>query len=282
VRVVLVTGNGLTHRYMANRLLDSGIPLVGIVVDHGKVASPTAKLKRIWRRYTVGQIAGRICLKGLREAWRDDKSRDDQLTRVLGKQNCQEFKRPTLVHSVFGINTDASMRVVSALDPDVLLVFGTGIVGDRITRLARTIALNAHTGLSPHYRGAECAFWPLHNAEPHMLGATVHECTQQIDGGSIFATGKPTLEADDRMHAVYGRCVVVAADLYIRVVRGLLQGGSERWTQNLSVGREYKANMHGLRAELRVRRLVKRGLIRRYVQSTGRNRNNQADTKDPS
>ena len=269
MRVALITDQGLAHRYMANRLLLAGIPLVAIIVDHGRLTSPTARLKQIWRRYSLGQICGRIVLKMLRRAWRDNENQNEQLTRVFGPENCHEFNQPALVQNVFGINTVEGVCAVRALNPDVILVFGTGIVANKILGLARTIALNAHTGLSPYYRGAECAFWPLHNGEPHMLGATVHECTQKIDGGDIFATSRPELEAADCIHTVYGRCVVTAADLYIRVVKDLLQGHLEGLPQELSIGQEYKAYMHGLRAELRARRLIKAGLIRRYVQSLG-------------
>jgi methionyl-tRNA formyltransferase len=265
MRIVLITGQGTAHRYMANRLA-AEIPLVAIVVDQGPPVSPTARVKRLWRRYTLRQIVGRICLRALRIAWRDGQRMQEQLRRVFGSENPSEFKHHALVQHVSGINTAEGYRVVSALNPDTLLVFGTGIVGGRILRLARTIALNVHTGLSPYYRGAECTFWPLHNGEPHMLGVTVHECTQRIDGGDIYATGRVKLEADDCMHAVYGRCVVTAADLYIRVVKDLLRGHLDRTPQELSIGHEYRAHMHGLRAELKVRRMIKAGLIRRYVQ----------------
>jgi methionyl-tRNA formyltransferase len=190
--------------------------------------------------------------------------------RVFGVENCSEFSHGALVVRVPGINSAEGYRLVQELRPDILLVFGTGIVADRILESARLLALNAHTGLSPHYRGTECTFWPLYNGEPHMLGATIHECTRHIDGGDIFATGRPRLETDDCVDTVYARCVVVAADLYVRVVNDLVRGRLDRRPQDLRIGREYKAHMHGLRAELKVRRMMRAGLIRRYVEGPDR------------
>ena len=97
---------------------------------------------------------------------------------------------------MFGINTPDSVRLVEQLDPDILLVFGTGIVGKAVLSKAKRIALNMHTGISPYYRGCDCAFWPLYNREWDMVGATVHECTQDVDGGRIFAYWKGLPPAD--------------------------------------------------------------------------------------
>jgi hypothetical protein len=48
-------------------------------------------------------------------------------------------------------------------------------------------------------------------------------------------------------------------------VKELLAGRLEGQPQDLQIGREYRAADHGLRAELRARRAIRGGLIRRYV-----------------
>jgi methionyl-tRNA formyltransferase len=149
----------------------------------------------------------------------------------------------------------------------VILVYGTGIVGGKILSLARKIALNMHTGVSPYYRGADCAFWPLHNRELHMLGATVHECTKEVDGGRIFGITRAQLSAADGLFCVLARCVVAGADLYAAKVRELTEHGLDGVTQDFSIGTEYKAHMRGLRAEWKVRQDIKAGLIRNFVES---------------
>ena len=265
MQIVLITGKSAQHRYLANRL-SRDLPLAAIIVDHGKPTTWANRLKRIWKRYTLRQIAGRACLTLLRHAWGDGARKEARLHSVFGAESA-EFCRPDLLQHVRGINTPEGIRTIGALNPDLLLIFGTGIVGNRVLSLARRIALNVHTGLSPCYRGADCAFWPVHNEEPHMLGATVHECTQNVDGGKIFATGHPQLHSDDCLFSVFARCVVTGADLYVRVVKRMMEGEMEGWLQDLSTGREYKAADRGLRAELRARRLIRKGLMRCYVEA---------------
>jgi methionyl-tRNA formyltransferase len=172
---------------------------------------------------------------------------------------------PGLVSRVHGINSPEGQRFVSFLRPDVILVFGTGVVKENVLSLARHVALNLHTGISPYYRGADCAFWPLHNNELHMLGATVHECTMQLDGGKIFGTARASLQADDDLYSIFARCLSDGSDLYVRAVKDLIAGRLEGIPQDLSVGREYKAVMRNVKADLKVRRQLRAGLVRRYV-----------------
>jgi methionyl-tRNA formyltransferase len=263
MRLVLVTGDGLEHKYVANKFA-AAIELAGIVVDEGVSGG---RLRKLWKRYTVGQLISRAVLKLLAKLRRDEDVRHDRLVKTLGEENCSSFSVPELVTRVHGINSKEGVRVVSSLQPDVILVFGTGVVRERILSLARNVALNLHTGISPYYRGADCTFWPLHNHELHMLGATIHECTMQLDGGRIFAIGQASLQEDDDLYSVVARCLIIGADLYVKAAKDLIAGRLEGSLQDLSVGREYKVVMRNMRADMKVRREIKKGLIRRYVVS---------------
>jgi methionyl-tRNA formyltransferase len=105
----------------------------------------------------------------------------------------------------------------------------------------------------------------LHERQPEWLGATVHECTSAIDGGAIYGTTRASLESDDGTGAVFARCVVAGADLYEKVVRQILEGTAVAHPQDLRTGSEYRASMRSWRAELRVDRLLKEGLVRDFV-----------------
>jgi methionyl-tRNA formyltransferase len=265
-RVIVITGDGLEHHYVTNKLA-AKIPLAGIVVDHGKPVRTSEKIRRYFRRYTVFQLLSRVWLALLRKVWGSSANRQQALLSVFGRENCLEFLRPELLHHVHGINTPDGVRTVASLEPDVILVYGTGIVGGKVLSLARTLALNMHTGISPFYRGCDCAFWPLYNQELHMLGATVHECVKDVDGGRIFATTGIKLQAKDDLFAVFARCVDAGADLYVLKTQELLEHGLVGAPQDLSIGKEYMAVMRDARAERKVRGLVRTGMIRRYVES---------------
>jgi methionyl-tRNA formyltransferase len=110
-----------------------------------------------------------------------------------------------------------------------------------------------HTGISPYYRGAACAFWPIHEGEPEKVGATVHECTSAIDGGEIYMTAQAPLFRGDGVHAVFARAAKVGADCYARVVDDAIHDRLAGRSQDLSEGREFRGAMRSLVAEVLTR-----------------------------
>jgi methionyl-tRNA formyltransferase len=265
-RILVITGDGLEHHYVTNKLA-AKIPLAGIIVDHGKVLGRVEKVRKYFRRYTLLQLLSRARLAFLRRVWGGRKPHRQALLSVLGPENCAAFQRPELLHHVHGINTPEGISAVASFQPDVILVYGTGIVGGKVLSQARKLALNMHTGISPYYRGCDCAFWPLYNEELNMVGATVHECVKEVDGGRIFGIARARLHADDNLFSVFARAVVAGADLYVRKVQELIEHELAGTPQDFSMGKEYKAIMRDARAEKKVRTSIRAGMIRRYVES---------------
>ena len=264
MNIVLITADNLEHVYVANKLA-AEIPLKAIVVDHGRPVSFIANLRRLYRKYTFAQLTSRAHMALMTKIWRDDLVGRRSMIAAYGPENCLEFSCPALLRHIHGINTAEGLTVVSSLAPDIMLIYGTVLVGSKILSLARRVALNMHTGISPYYRGADCAFWPLHNEELDRIGATVHECTRDIDGGRIFGIQKAKLHADDDVFSVFSRSVIAGAELYAKTVCKLMAEKIQGTPQDLSLGREYRAYMRNVRAERKVRRAVKKGSIRRYV-----------------
>ena len=195
--------------------------------------------------------------------------RHSDLARVLGDP---KFPENSKIYRTEGINSTETQSLLRMISPDILCVYGTYIVSDATLSTA-PVALNLHTGISPRYRGADCDFWPLYEKELNWIGATVHMCTSDIDGGSIYRTKLATLEPEDGIGAVFGRCVITGSALYKAVVQDLISLREVKpIPQDLSAGREYRVAMRGWLAEMLVMRSVSDGLIREYVRSDHRRR----------
>lgn len=139
------------------------------------------------------------------------------------------------------------------LAPDVLAIYGTGIIPDNVLSQAGTVALNMHTGLSPWYRGVSCAFWPLRDMRPDMIGATVHECTSNVDGGLIYAREAAVLQPNDDLHAIFARAVEVGTRAYVDTIGQLQSGGLNGAAQDLDEGQEFRGMQLGIVSELLIR-----------------------------
>lgn len=266
MRLVLLTGEDYEHCYVANKLADA-YALVRIIVDKGKPRSGFGRVRYLLRQYTLGQVLHRMVSKTISVVCWDVERRRRAMFRLLGQKNCERHLHKDIITYVRGLNAPLCYETIRDLKPDVILVYGTTIVKDKILALASRLAINMHTGISPYYRGAGCAFWPLYYEELDKIGATIHECTSEIDGGLIYEVGQAKLQADDSLFSVFARCVETGTELYIKVVGDLEAGRLQGRPQQLELGREYKAAMKSWWHEMTVRQKIRRGLIRDYVTS---------------
>lgn len=260
-KLVLLTWQDLEHRYIANRLC-AEFSIERVIVD--------AKIrKRNWRRMLKAG-PGPFLSKFLRVLYLrtigDDKKRALALQEVLGKSLTEDFTCPEALQKVDGINSEECAAILDEIKPDAILVYGTAVVRDHILRKAQSLCLNLHTGMSPDYRGTACTFWPVVESRLHLLGATIHECTSDIDGGQIFAVQQTQIHANDGLHHLFARCVQTGGDLYLKVVADFLDKKLTGVPQDRSVGREYLGSELTLGAEWKARRLIRQGIVADYLK----------------
>lgn len=118
---------------------------------------------------------------------------------------------PVLAVARGDTNTELVADWVRALEPDVLLLYGCGIVRAPLLDLYPGRAVNIHLGLSPYYRGHATNFWPLVNGEPECVGATVHVATLGVDAGGILRQARPAMNSDDGSHDIGCKALVAGA-----------------------------------------------------------------------
>ena len=267
MRILVITRDGFEHNYVTNLLCDQ-LPILAVILDHGKKQTRIEKAKSVLSRYSLFNLIWRSFGKFVSIVSMDSTQTRQAAFRILGKENC--FLRasvPTI--SVAGLNNEETLLKIRALEPDLLLVYGTGIVGRRLLKLPKYGSLNMHTGVSPFYRGADCAFWPLFNRDLNMLGATVHDCTSDVDGGGIHAVRRVKLEENDNLFSVFFRTVKEGAEIYLETVqRFVINGVSQGMKQDFDQGREYRAVMKSWWKVLQVKRMIRNGLIRKFVTNS--------------
>ena len=257
--VVLIGAEQVPHRYVARTLAQ--LDNVSIVIAK---QPPRRLVKRVSRAAKRPWVAvSRKLLKLALRVTGESARRQADLTRVLGDPTIPPNVR---VYKTAGVNSPETQSVLRKLAPDILCVYGT-LIASRATLSIAPLALNLHTGMSPRYRGADCEFWPVYEGELNWIGATVHRCTSDVDGGAIYRTEAAMLEPDDGLGAVLGRCVVTGSRLYRTVVQDLVSMQEVKTLpQDLSEGREYKSAMRGWFGEIRVMRSINRGSIREYAE----------------
>lgn len=268
MRLVVLTGEGAEHRYVARRL-GAAFPgeLAAVVVARTHAPTLRQRIGRYARRYTVRQIASRVVARAYAAATRKAHRRAATAARLLpGPGTIEGAVPPEAVRVVASHNGAECLALVREIQPDVIAVYGTAMIRRPMMELASRAILNMHTGLSPWYRGSDSTFWALHNEEPELVGVTVHVLDPGIDSGAVIATARPPITADDDEDSLFCKSVLAGTDLYVAAIRDAAAGTLRADPQPAGMGREYRFVDRTVAAERRVERLVARGLLRRFAE----------------
>ena len=117
----------------------------------------------------------------------------------------------------------AGVQAVAALDPDLLVHAGAGIIRQPLLDASRLGMVNAHMGILPSYRGMNVTEWAAFNGDP--IGCTVHLIDQGIDTGDIILVRPVTADGVDDIAEL--RAIVDAAQIELlgEVVRYVAMTG---------------------------------------------------------
>lgn len=110
------------------------------------------------------------------------------------------------------LNGHSVREFVRARAPKLLLSYGVHKLATETLDAAPGYRWNIHGGLSPWYRGVITHFWPSYLLEPQMTGMTLHETTNDIDGGALVHQTKAPLVRGDGLHDLACRAVSAFAE----------------------------------------------------------------------
>jgi folate-dependent phosphoribosylglycinamide formyltransferase PurN len=88
------------------------------------------------------------------------------------------------------VNSQECREILADLNPRVVIVNGTRIIGKQTLKAVSSAFINTHHGITPRYRGAHGAYWALYNNDRENCGVTVHLVDEGIDTGNIIAQAR--------------------------------------------------------------------------------------------
>ena len=154
MRAIVLTSTFRRHLFVANRVAE-GCDLAGVWQEE-KTFKP--------ERY-ANDAADEDVIQ------RHFAARDDSEAQYFASDAVLRLK-PGVVHrkvASCGCSEPSEVALMAAARPDVVLVFGTGILRQPLLSTFDGRVINIHLGLSPYYRGAGTNFWPLVNREPEYV-----------------------------------------------------------------------------------------------------------------
>tara|TARA_B100001250_G_scaffold57502_1_gene44613 strand:+ start:963 stop:1766 length:804 start_codon:yes stop_codon:yes gene_type:complete len=72
------------------------------------------------------------------------------------------------------------------IKPDLMLLFGTPIIDERIFNIPKYGTINFHSSMLPYYKGSMVEFWQLYNSDYRYCGVSIHFVDKNVDSGNII------------------------------------------------------------------------------------------------
>ena len=126
--------------------------------------------------------------------------------------------------SIGSVNSELCRRVLKELDPKVIAVYGTRIIGKQTLAAVAAPFINYHAGITPKYRGQHAAYWAQVEHDHDHSGVTIHLVDEGIDTGAILYQQPVSFSPSDNITTYQYVQMVTALPLFVRAIEDALEG----------------------------------------------------------
>lgn len=208
MKIVLLTSDSLRHKYIAAtiaRELD-----LQLIITEKKSSSITDT--SAYGKKDAEFLAAHF------------KARAESEEKFFGE--FQEFSKaiPRINVPHGQINSEEVLKIITDVDPDLIVLFGTSIIKDPLLSHFKNRIINLHLGLSPYYKGSATNLYPYLFDEPECIGATIHLATENVDEGAILYQLRPEMKETDDMHEIGNKVIKKAGEVLPEVLENYMAG----------------------------------------------------------
>ena len=203
-KILLLGGNHSRHLYYANSIQNKYELSGGVIeIRENSIPNPPANISVIDKNNFVNHF----------------KEREKCEIKYFGDQKFPKCKLLEVKESE--LNSDKTVKFINKINPDIVLIFGTGMIRDPLFSILPKNSINLHLGLSPRYRGSATLFWPFYFLEPNYAGATFYYIINEPDAGEIIHQITPELEFGNGIHDIACKTVISATSDALKLIEKL-------------------------------------------------------------
>ncbi len=147
------------------------------------------------------------------------------------------FQKKIPVYKTGNLNASASEIIIRKLDPDFLLLLGSGIIKKNILKIPLKKTVHCHHGYLPKYRGVSTAEWSLFYENEVYL--TTHFVDAGIDTGEIILRRKVRIDTGDSIEIVRKKCREQSVELLLDTFKLLINENIRIEKQIPSDGKQF-------------------------------------------
>lgn len=225
LRMALATTDTLHHRHFA-RYVDSQVP--GVTLQGIFLETKEYPWKQKAKAHTVD------CFPNL---WRglalNPYFRSSREHRLQEKYEREHFfpdgstDWPSAsMYSFTSLNEMSAVSTIENLGPELLFVYGTGILRGPILDVA-SLAINAHGGRLPRYRGLDTNLWAACEGRSEDMAVTLHRLDAKVDSGPIYLMEPIPPAPDLSVISLRYHTTILCEQMFGKLVDELISGESD-------------------------------------------------------
>ncbi|MFA6279076.1 MAG: formyltransferase family protein [Candidatus Paceibacterota bacterium] len=200
MKIALITGTAYRHVYYANKIIETGNVILHIKETRSNVLTDE-----------IPEHAYQESDLQLLKKHSDLRLQKEQEYFLPFAQEILPTPRSVEV-SKENLHSQEVIDALSESKPDIVLVYGPGLLKAPLLRVTPKWVINLHAGLSPSFRGAATLFWPIYFMKPQFVGYTFHIIDDQIDHGAIIHQNRPPILASDTIHDLGCKTIITATN----------------------------------------------------------------------
>jgi len=228
-RIAVLCGGGPLPWIMVNAVIERFGPVTVIEEDKEPAAVLVRRrMKMLGFVSTMGQVAFGLFLKLLQKT---SAGRKHQIMSAAGL-NPVPCENSTL-KKVPSVNSEACRTALRQAAPEVVLVCGTRMIGEKTLSCLDAPFMNYHAGINPAYRGMNGGYWALAHADHINAGVTVHMVDKGVDTGGILYTAPFKAEPGDNFVTYPFLQAAAGKPLVIKAVEDALSGRLKTFNSDL-------------------------------------------------
>lgn len=217
-RVILLSReNSLYGGLILDQSRRQGLAIDGVILQSWNWQQKYRRLKSYARKIGWLNLAATLVISAA-----DSRLLASRASQGHSSVEVEAFSQGVPLYPVAALNAPATVQAVQALDADLLLLGGVGVVKDALIRSARLAVVNAHPGIVPHYRGNYVARWAILHGDP--VGITIHLVDAGIDTGPVLSIQPVEIPRTRSLVVVDQYLEMKRAEHLIRYAAGFLEG----------------------------------------------------------
>lgn len=143
--------------------------------------------------------------------------------------------------NVSSVNDPQAISQLRTIHPDVILVFGTGILRAEVLQVQPRNTLNLHGGDPEEYRGLDTHLWAIYEKNFVGLVSTLHRVDRGIDTGEIVERTRLSLKKNMELFQLRALNTEACVEMSLKALQKIHFSGDVESVAQRKKGRYFSA-----------------------------------------